>query len=99
MVLKTLRILSKKHKIKYAVVLPYPIEIKKELAEYEDYETIFPELLERVPRRYGIDKRNRWMISQSDVVITYVNTCIGGAAKYAEICEKKHLEVIKLGKV
>ena len=99
MVLKVLRMLSESHNIDYAVVLSYPNVVKNEYEDYVIGETVYPEVLEKVPYRYRIDKINRWMISKCDMVITYINTHIGGAAKYAEICEKRGFEVIKLGKV
>ncbi len=99
LVLEVLRTLSKTHDIDYSVVLSY-LKVKKDESEVlEASETMYPEMLEEVPQRYAIDKRNRWMIGKSDIVVTYVNTCIGGAVKYAEICEKKGMEIIKLGKI
>lgn len=49
-----------------------------------------------VPRRFAIDKRNRWMIDHSDFVITYVSRSFGGAAKFKEIAEKKNRVVINI---
>lgn len=98
MVLNVLRQISKSHKISYSVVLSY-LNVKEDKEKYKIGGTVYPELLEKTPMRYAIDKRNRWMIGKSDIVVTYVNTCIGGAAKYAEICEKKGMEIIKLGKI
>lgn len=98
LVLETLRKLSKICKIEYTVVLAY-LNLNDEYRDYDAKETTYPENLEKTPLRFAIDKRNKWMISKSDIVVTYVNTCIGGAAKYAEICEKKGMEIIKLGKI
>ncbi|MBO7218134.1 MAG: hypothetical protein J6V50_05480 [Clostridia bacterium] len=98
LVLETLRKLSKIYKIEYTVVLAY-LNLNDEYCDYDAKETAYPENLEKTPLRFAIDKRNKWMIGKSDIVVTYVNTCIGGAAKYAEICEKKGMEIIKLGKI
>lgn len=98
LVIEALRKLSKKYEIKYSVVLAY-MNLNKEYYDYNFLETIYPENLEKAPLRFAIDKRNRWMISKSDIVITYINSHIGGAAKYAEICEKKELKIIRLGKI
>lgn len=98
MVLNVLRQISESHKISYSVVLSY-LNVAEHKELYNVEETVYPELLERTPKHYAIDKRNRWMIKRSDIVVTYVNTCIGGAAKFAEICEKRGMEIIKLGKI
>lgn len=57
----------------------------------EEYvlETIFPEGLETVPRRYAIDRRNRWMVNQADVVIVYVKHSAGGAASFRDLALRK----------
>ncbi len=99
LVLATLRKLSESYDIKYTVVLSYFNVVKDERWEYDTNETIFPEDLERTPLRFAIDRRNRWMIKNSGMVVTYINNSLGGCAKYAEICEKKGYEIIKLGKI
>ena len=75
--------------IKYYVVLAY-LPTK---AYSESYESIFPEGIEDVPKRFAIDFRNRWMIDKSDYVITYVTRSFGGAAKSKNYAEKhgKHM--------
>lgn len=40
---------------------------------------LYPEGLERVPRRFAIAHRNRWMAQQADCVIGYVCRPFGGA--------------------
>ncbi len=97
-VLEILRKLSKTYKIKYTVVLAY-LNINKEYCDYEIGETAYPENMEKTPPRFAIDKRNRWMIEKSDIAITYINSHVGGAAKYVEMCEKKGLEILNLGKL
>ncbi len=97
-VLETLRKLSKIYEIEYTVVLAY-LNLNKEYCDYEVWETVYPENMEKTPPRFAIDKRNRWMIEKSDIAITYINSHIGGAAKYAELCEKKRIEIIGLGKI
>ena len=98
MALDVLRQISKSHKVSYSVVLAY-LNIAEHKKLYQFEETVYPELLERTPKHYAIDKRNHWMTRKSEIAITYVNTCIGGAAKFAEICEKRGMEIIKLGKI
>ncbi len=45
--------------------------------------------IESVPKKYAIIYRNRWMIEQSDIVITYIKRNFGGAAQFAALAEKK----------
>lgn len=79
--------------IEYYVVLAYIHGKKDEDEDY--YQTIYPGNLG--PRRFAIDKRNRWMIERSDIVVTYVQFVYGGAAKFKELAEKKGKEIINLG--
>lgn len=95
-VLEILRKLSKTYKIKYTVVLAY-LNMNKAYCNYEAEETAYPENMEKTPPRFAIDKRNRWMIEKSDIAIAYINSPVGGAAKYVEICEKKGMEILNLG--
>ncbi len=99
LVLLSLRKLSHTHNIDYKVVLAYINVDNDECWGYRPNETVFPDILEKTPFRFAIDKRNRWMIKNSGMVVTYINNSFGGSAKYAEICEKKGYEIIKLGKI
>ena len=81
--------------IRYAVMLAY-MPTQRQEADIDDYtDTVYPEGLETVPRRFAIDKRNRLMIDRADIVVTYVCR-VGGAAKFREIAEKKGKCVIDL---
>ncbi len=60
-------------------------------------DTLYPEGLEHTPLRFAIDRRNRWMIDQADVVVTYV-LADGGAAKYKGLAERKGKTVINITK-
>ena len=62
------------------------------------FETIYPSILDNVPPRFRIDRRNQWMISQSDVVITYIRFNFGGASKFAELAKKQNKFVLNLYK-
>lgn len=77
--------------IKITVVLAY---LNK---QYEDLtDSLFPEGLETVPLRFAIPKRNEWMINHSDIVITYVRWCYGGAFTASEYAKRKGKTVINL---
>ena len=89
-VLKELK--AKYPQIRYTVVLAYmPDEHIKGL--YGE-DTLYPEGLETVPKRFAISKRNDWMIQQSGFAVCYVYKITGGAAKFREKAEKKGLQII-----
>ena len=74
--------------IGYTIVLSYMPREKKE-CELMDYSnTIYPDGLETVPSKYAIIERNKWMIRQSEYVITYVTCPVGGAAKCKSLAER-----------
>ena len=78
--------------IRYTVVLAYmPDEHIKEL--YGE-DTLFPDGMESVPKKFAISKRNDWMIGHSDVAVCYVWKITGGAAKFKKKAEKKGLQRI-----
>ena len=82
--------------ISCTVVLAY-MPGEREKRSPEDYrETQLPEEVERSPRRYAIDRRNRWMLRQADVVVTYIVHNWGGAAKFAELAKRQKKQVIEL---
>lgn len=94
MLRRQLEDLSNTYSITYNVVLAY-LPAKK--SEYDDYtNTILPEGIETVHKRFAISWRNKWMIQQSDVVVTYVTHNFGGAAQFKEMAEKQGKTVIEL---
>lgn len=97
MVRYVLRELSARYPITYHVVLAY-LPGKKDEFDTRDYlDTIFPEGIEDVPKRFAINYRNKWMIEQSDFVVTYVtNHIASGAAQFKERAEKRGKAVIEL---
>ena len=86
--------LSQTYLITYNVVLAY-LPTKK--SEYDDFtNTIYPEGIETVPKRFAISYRNKWMIEQADIVVTYVTHSFGGAAQFKELAERQGKTVIEL---
>ncbi len=80
--------------IRYSVVLAY-LPVKRE--PYEDHsDTLFPEGLEQVPRRFAVDHRNRWMLRQADCVVCYTPYTWGGAYKFVQQARKWGKAVIPL---
>ena len=63
----------------------------------EDFsDTMLPEGIEEVPPRFAIVWRNKWMLRQSDFVVTYITHSWGGAAQFAEMAERQKKTVINL---
>lgn len=81
--------LKKIYAINYAVVLAYLNEKKDDFNKEDQADTLFPDGIEDVPLRFAINYRNKWMIEQSDYVLTYVKYTVGGAAKFKELAEKR----------
>ena len=86
--------LSALYPITYNVVLAY---LPTEKNKYDNLtNTIYPEGIESVPKRFAISWRNKWMIQQSDIVVTYVTHNFGGAAQFKELAKKQNKNVIEL---
>ena len=95
MVRKTLKELKKHYPfISYAVVLAYLPQKRNEYDTFDD--TIYPEGLETVPKKYAISHRNRWMVEQCDCVVAYVAFTDGGAAQFVRLAEKKGKQIRNL---
>ena len=89
-VLKELK--AKYPQIRYTVVLAYLPD--EHIREVYGEDTLFPDGLESVPKRFAISKRNDWMIRQSGYAVCYVHKLTGGAAKFRDKAEKKKLQII-----
>ena len=86
--------LSHTYPITYSVVLAY-LPTKK--SEYDDHtNSILPEGIETAPKRFAISYRNKWMVGQADIVVTYVTHSFGGAAQFKEMAVKQGKTVIEL---
>ena len=77
--------------IKYQIVLAYMPQKKEESTSV--HPNILPPEVAVAPARFAIDRRNRWMIENSDIVVTYVKRSYGGAARFRELalCKKRHV--------
>ena len=82
--------------IDYAVVLERMPAKQDELNTFDYSDTILPEDIENVHPRFAISWRNKWMIKQSDCVVTYITHSWGGAAQFAEMAERQKKTVINL---
>ena len=94
-VLKELK--AKYPHIRYTVVLAYMPD--EHIKEVYGEDTLFPDGMESVPKKFAISKRNDWMIQQSGFAVCYVHKITGGAAKFREKCVRKKLKVIDIFKL
>ena len=85
---------SSLYPITYSIVLAYLPEHKNEYDTLRN--TIYPEGIETVPKRFAISRRNKWMIEQADFVVTYVTCNFGGAWQFKRLAEKSAKKVIEL---
>ena len=86
------------YNIDYRIVLSRVPGKKRDFDQTDYSKTIVPDGIEKTHPRFGIVFRNKWMIKQSDYVITYIENPIGdGAAQFSELAEKRGKKIIKLG--
>lgn len=91
MVRRQLDNLSKTYPIKYYIVLAYMPSKNDEANEH----SILPEGIESVPRRFAINYRNKWMLTNSDIVLTYVTRSFGGAWEFKQTAGKMNKIIIE----
>lgn len=97
MVLRALRELKRKYpSICYNVVLAYVPGHKKEYEFHEATETLVPEGIETIPKRFAISWRNKWMVWESDLILCYISHTWGGAAQFVKYAERQGKEVINI---
>ena len=92
MVHRQLEDLSKTYPIKYYVVLAY---MPGKNAEPDEH-SILPEGIETVPRRFAINYRNKWMLTKSDIVVTYVTRHFGGAWEFKQLAKKQEKNIFSV---
>lgn len=84
--------------IKSYYILSY---MPKEKDEYDNTlkifdDTIYPDI-EKIPPKFAIIKRNKWMVKNSDFLIAYVENHFAGAYKTLQYAEKKkNIKIINL---
>ena len=89
-VLKELK--SKFPQIRYTVVFAYIPD--EHINEVYGEDTLFPNALEIVPKKFAISKRNDWMIQHSGFAVCYVHKVTGGASKFRVKAEKRGIQII-----
>ena len=77
------------------LVLPYPVADMEYYEKY--YDSIFiPEEAERAHFKSAIQKRNEWLVKNSELIIAYVHRDTGGAAKALKIAEMTRVKIIRI---
>ena len=56
---------------------------------------VYPEL-EKIPLKYAIVYRNRWMVEQADIVISYIINQYGGAYAMYQYAKRKNKEIYNI---
>ena len=84
MVIALLRKLKDKYPhITYEIVLAYHPSLERR-GEYTPDESVVPDGIEKLPKRYAIAYRNDWMLKKAEYVICYMRNKYGSAFKYVE---------------
>lgn len=80
------------------LVVPYyrPVLDDLEKEWYSRFDSVIVPELEKTPYPYRIIKANEYMVDCAELVIAYVTTSIGGAAKTLEYAQRKKKVVINL---
>lgn len=89
MAAQAVRIAKQSHaEVKLMLLLPYhPFDQPIEKPEGFDG-TLYPEGMERVPKRFAIIKANQYMVSNSTHLIAYVNHHMGGSGRVLEYAQR-----------
>lgn len=80
--------------IHYTIVLAYMPQHNSTLGKAYEANTLLPEGIENVPRRYAIVWRNKWMLRQAEYVVAYVIHSAGGAARFVEMARRQGKTVV-----
>ena len=78
--------------VDFTVVLAY---LPKN-GEHSTYDTLYPEGLELVPKRFAISKRNEWMIRRSVFIIAHVSRSGGSSARFLKMAERMGKRIYNL---
>lgn len=79
--------------IRLAVVLAY-MPSPNDTRYGED--SVLPEGIETVPRRFAIHYRNEWMLQHAHYVISYTTRSFGGATRYVDQAKRQNKILIEL---
>ncbi len=85
----------KKLSAPYTVVLAY-LPTRRDEILYRGEDTLYPEGLETVPKRFAISHRNKWLVNNSDMVIAYISHIASRAAEFVRYAERRGKIVINI---
>ncbi|MBQ8508805.1 MAG: hypothetical protein IJ493_02750 [Clostridia bacterium] len=78
-------------------VLAYFPEHSRFIQAEHPLDTLYPENMETVPRRFAIPHRNLWMLKNSQALICYINHSTSNAYKFYDKAKKAGLAISNLG--
>ncbi len=88
---------AEKYDVSYHIVLACLPGKVDEFSTNDYSNTILPNGIESVLRRFAITYRNKWMVNKFNYIVTYVTNHIGsGAAQFKEPAERKGKGVINI---
>ena len=61
-----------------------------------NHPTLYPEGIEKTPKRFAICFRNKWMINHSDYVISHITHNFGGAHQFVTLAMQQGKTVINI---
>ena len=83
----------------YMVFISYTDNIKRaNIYKGDRYYTTFPKRSALAPPIYAVCYHNKWVVKQSDVVISYVNSLWGNAARYVLMAKQMNKRIINIAK-
>ena len=91
--------LTSAYNIVKSFVTPYITEsyqVRLEYARHIYDQIIYPEI-EKVPYKFAITARNKWMVEQCDLIICYINHSFGGAYNAVSYAKGRGKRIINLG--
>ncbi|OQB12611.1 MAG: hypothetical protein BWY15_02174 [Firmicutes bacterium ADurb.Bin193] len=80
-------------------VLAYISGKKAGFAPSREENTLCPDGLEFAPWKFAVTHRNRWMVEQSDYLISYVRSSYGGAYEALKYAKGKGKNIVNLADV
>ena len=82
--------------IEYTVVLAYLPHKKEEYPLYSPDETLYPDGIERVPKKFAVLWRNDWIIKRCDIMVCYIRHTAGGSGRMLEKAQKQKKTIYNL---
>lgn len=70
----------------------------RENAYYDIKKTLFPDILEKTPLKFAINKRNLYMIEKSQYMICCIDNTYSNAYTFVKAAMRKKLSIINIGK-